>query len=119
MAQVDTSIYNALGTRQRSMADYAAELDAADLRKQGMQQNALSLQMGQQKLDEYGRSVQDANALRNALSGLGANATDEARINALKGTGLPGGFAQADALQKAMLERQKITADVGKTQADT
>jgi hypothetical protein len=116
---VDTSMYNALGARPKSIGEYSAELDMADLRKQGMQQNALALQTGQMGLQDRQRAMQEADTIRNALAGLGGNATDEARINALKGTGLPGGFTQADALQKTMLERQKTTADVSKTQAET
>lgn len=115
---VDTSMYNALGARPKSIGEYSAELDMADLRKQGMQQNALALQTGQMGLQDRQRAMQEADTIRNALAGLGGNATDEARINALKATGLPGGFTQADALQKSMLDRQKTTADIGRTQAD-
>lgn len=112
MAQVDTSIYNALGARPKSIGEYSAELDMADLRKQGMQQNALAMQTGQMGLQDRQRAMQEADTIRNALAGLGGNATDEARINALKGTGLPGGFTQADALEKSILERQKTGSEI-------
>jgi len=114
MAQVDTSIYNALGTRQKSIGDYTAELDAADLRRQGMQQNALSLQMGQQKLGEYERSIQDANALRGVVSGFG----DDPAQNVMKLFGA-GRLTEAQAYQKSIDESRKAGAGVAKDQAET
>jgi hypothetical protein len=118
MAQVDTSIYNALGARPRSIGEYTAELDNADLRKQSMRQNAFDLQTGQMDLDDRQRALREADTIRNALSGLGPQATDDQRINALKATGLPGGYQQADALVKTNLDRRKTTADVGKAEAE-
>lgn len=114
MAQVDTSIYNALGTRQKSIGDYTAELDVADLRRQGMQQNALSLQMGQQKLGEYERSIQDANALRGVVSGFG----DDPAQNVMKLFGA-GRLTEAQAYQKSIDESRKAGAGVAKDQAET
>lgn len=60
----------------------------------------------------------DQQTLRNALLGLGSNATDDQRINALKGTGLQAGFQQADTLQSSMLTRQKTGSEVSKNQAE-
>jgi hypothetical protein len=107
---VDTSIYNALGVRPKSMMDYESEFAQRDLQQQQRQQNALALQTGQMGLAEKRRAIQEQGVIRNALMGLGAGATDEQRINALKGTGLPGGFSQADALEKSLQERQKNAA---------
>lgn len=116
---IDTSLYNVLGVRPKSMMDYESEFAQQDAVKQRAQLNALALQEGQMGLAEKQRSLQDQTVLRNALAGLGANATDAQRINALKGTGLPGGFSQADALEKSMLERQKAGAEVGHKNAQT
>lgn len=114
MAQVDTSMYNALGVRPKSIGDYTAELDAADLRKQGMQQNALSLQMGQQKMAEYERSVQDANALRGVVSGFGSDPTQ----NVMKLFGA-GRLTEAQAYQKSIDESRKAGAGVAKDTVET
>lgn len=103
----------------RSVADYSAQLDEADLRRQQMQQNALALQTGQLGLADRQRAIAEQNAMRNALSGLGPTATDEQRINALKGLGTQGGFAAADALEKAIIERQKTAAEVASKNAGT
>lgn len=95
----------------RSVADYAAEFDAADLRKQQMRQNAQALQIGQMGIADRQRALAEQTQMRNALAGLGAGATDEQRINALKGLGTQSGFAAADALEKALLERKKTDAE--------
>lgn len=114
MAQVDTSMYNALGARPKSVSEYSAEMDAADMRKQGMQQNALSLQMGQQKLDEYGRSVQDANALRGVVRGFGADPTQN--VMSLYGAGR---LTEAQDYQKAIDESRKAGASATKDTVET
>jgi hypothetical protein len=62
------AIYNGLLQPPKSVADYNAIADEADIRKQTMQSNALSLQAGQMGLVEKQRAVQEANALRGALS---------------------------------------------------
>lgn len=116
MATIDTSMYRQ--NPLRSVADYEGELLQNDLRKQGVEQNALALQTGRMGIEDRQRAMREADSIRNALAGLGGGATDEARIAALKGTGLPGGFAQADALQKSMLDRQKTVADIGKSTVD-
>lgn len=58
----DASLYNNIGRGVRSVADYDAE------RLQG-QANKLSLLLNQQKADEYGRGIQEQNALRDYLGG--------------------------------------------------
>ena len=116
---IDASLFNALGQRPRSVADFDMDAMKVQETRQGIQQNAMNLQIGQQKMQEYQRGVQESGVLRNALMGLGGNATDEQRINALKGTGLPGGFTQADALEKALGERQKTKAEVSNKDALT
>jgi hypothetical protein len=114
---IDTSIYNAL-IRPKSVADYTAEYDERDIREQRRQVNALALQAGQQKADEYGRGLREQEAVRNALAALGGTATDEQRIGALYGTGTGYGMTQAEALRKQMVEQAKTAAQAAKDRAD-
>jgi hypothetical protein len=114
---VDSSIYGQFAAPAKSTADYAAQYDAADARRMALQQNALALQSGRQKAEEYTRGVNEAGTLRNALMGLGAGATDEQRIQAMRGTGLPGGYTQADALQRTLIERDATLAKTRESQA--
>lgn len=105
---VDSSIYAQFMPPAKSVQDYQDQDILRETRLQALQQNQLALLGQRQKLDEYQRGVAEQGQIRNALMALGPQATDEQRIAALKGTGLPGGFSQADALQKAMLDRQNI-----------
>jgi hypothetical protein len=114
--RIDTSIYNAL-MQPRRVADYAAEYDQQDIRAQTKQANALALQAGQQKVDEYGRVVRDKSNALNALSGAPAGAGMEGQINALMGSGTEYGLTQAEALRKQMIEQQKARAEAAKTNA--
>jgi hypothetical protein len=103
----------------KSAMDYSAELDQADARRQSLQQNALALAAGQQKFDEQQQAGQRAAQLRAALMGLPQGATDDQRIQAMRGTGTPEGFAAADALSKSLIEQRKGTAAAAKDEADT
>ena len=114
---IDTSIYGNL-LQRKSVGDFTAELQAQDLREQGRQQNALMLQQGRQKQDEYGRSVRDQDTIRSALGQLPPGATDDQRINALRGTGLPQGYTQADALQTTLTNRDKGAAEIAAKRAE-
>jgi hypothetical protein len=69
-------------------------------------------------LSEKTQANQRAVKVRNALEALGATATDDQRINALKATATPEGFAQADALDKSIQERAKTKAVTGKDNAE-
>lgn len=107
MPPIDVSIYQNLLRPPKSVAEYDAEA------MQG-QQNRLALQMGQQKADEYTRSVSDGNKLRQVVSGFGAD--KGANYNALLQSGrLP--EAQAYAKQNADIE--KTGADVKHLGAQT
>ncbi len=116
---IDTGIYNLLGRGVKSVSDFDNDHQAQQLNALMTQERAQNLLTGKMKQDEYTRGVREAETIRGALAGLGGDATDDARIKALKSTGLPGGFSQADALQKAMLERDKTRATVGKDEAQT
>lgn len=96
---LDMSIYQNLLAKPKTVAEYDQEAMTG-------QQNRLALQMGQQKADEYTRSVADSNKLRGVVAGFGADQT--ANYNALLGAG------RLDEAQKY----QKNNADIGKTNAD-
>ena len=112
MAQVDTSIYNALLQRPKSafewQNDYAAQDDAAQAR----QVNALTLRDTQAKLADA-ESTRRRNAL--AITGvqeLGAEATPEA----IAGVYQRHGFVdQADKVLKSYTDREKERAATLKT----
>lgn len=102
----------------KSVMDYTAEMDQADTRRQALQQNALTLAAGQQRFAEGQQSSQRAAQLRAALMGLPQGATDDQRIDAMRGTASPEGFAAADALAKSLTERRKGVAAATKDEAD-
>ena len=83
---VDASIYGALGARPMSALDYSDAMDRSALRQQSLQTNALAMQQSQQKIYEYSRGLNEQGSVRNALMGLGTGATDEQRIQAMRGT---------------------------------
>jgi hypothetical protein len=95
----------------KSVMEYTAEMDQADARRQSLQQNALTLAAGQQ-------ASRRAEQLRTALLGLPQGATDDQRIQAMRGTATPEGFAAADALDKSLTERRKGAAAATKDEAD-
>ncbi len=75
---IDTGIYANLLRPPKSVAEYDQEAQASQL-------NALQLQNGRMKQDEYQRGIADQNALRDATRGFGADTT--ANYNALLRTG--------------------------------
>ncbi len=95
---VDTSIYTNLLRPPKSVADFDQEAQAS-------QMNALQLQNGRMKQDEYTRSIADQNALRDATRGFGKDST--ANYNALLRTGN----------LKAAQDYQKGNTDNAKSQA--
>jgi len=114
---IDTSIYN--NNPLRTAQQYSNDIMQGQMNRQAMQQNALALETGRAGLAEKQRAAQEQEAIRSTVSGLGPNAAPDAQINALRGLGTPAAYAQAESLQKQMLERQKQAADVGKTEAET
>ncbi len=115
----DDNIFQQYLRAPKSVMDYTAEYDAADARKQTLRQNALELAAGQQKYDDGVQSRTRADQLRQALLGLPQGATDDQRIQAMRGTASPEGYAAADALDKSLIERRKGTAAADKDAADT
>ena len=115
----DDNIFQQYLRPPKSVMEYTAEYDAADARKQSLRQNALELAAGQQKYSDGVQSRQRADQLRQALMGLPQGATDDQRIQAMRGTASPEGFAAADALDKSLIERRKGTAAADKDDAET
>lgn len=115
----DDNIFQQYLKAPKSVTEYAADYDAADARKQALRQNALELAAGQQKYDDGVQSRQRADQLRQALMGLPQGATDDQRIQAMRGTASPEGFAAADALEKSLIERRKGIAAASKDDAET
>jgi hypothetical protein len=95
----------------RSAAEYEGDYQKLDLNRQTLAENALALRSKQM-------AAAEAAQIKNVLAGLGANATDEQRITALKSTGLSTGFAAADALEKAIVEKRKGLATAAKTEQE-
>lgn len=97
----------------RSVADYRADMDAADLR-------ASQLQGAQRKnaMEEmaFGQAQRKQNALQQIAAGWGPQTSMEDRINSLRGNPLT--FGEADALEKSHLERQKTGAEVDSKRQD-
>ena len=116
MAQVDTSIYNALLQRPKSAMewqnDYAAQDDAAQTR----QVNALALRDTQAKLADA-EAARRRNALAiSGVQGLGADATPEAIAGVYQRQGL---VDQADKVLKSYTDREKERAATLKTSGET
>jgi hypothetical protein len=106
----DANIFQAYLQPPKSVQDYQAAYDQADQRKN-------ALQMAAMDLGERQQTLQRQQTVRNALMSLGATASDDERVNALRATATPEGYAQADALVKTQMERQKTAAQVGKDTA--
>jgi hypothetical protein len=116
---VDASIYSAFIRPVRSLAEYEREAADVDGARSRNALQALSLRQGLRGEEDAARTRTEQEGARNALAGLGGGATPDARINALRGLGTQTGFAQADALEKGHLERQKTEAEVGSKRATT
>lgn len=108
----DASIYNALRQPPKSSLEYAAEYGALGDQMAKRRQNALLMKQQQQEYD-------DDQAVRAALSRVAPDAPLEARVGALRATGLPGGLKAADALEAARLKADQDKAGLLKTQAET
>lgn len=108
MAQVDTGIYQSLIGAPKSVADYSAEMDRADLARGQLAAQKVNLIGAQQDLE-------DQQKLRALYQRPG--------FDPLSSSSLPDIYAASPkagmAAQKAMLENQKTQADIGKTTTET
>lgn len=114
---LNTSIYARFAPK--SVAQYDLEAYGVDNARQTNALNSLRLQAGQRAEQDAQRVLEEQTGMRNALAALGGGATDEQRVNALRGLGTQTGFAQADALEKSLVERQKTGAEVRNKDAGT
>lgn len=104
---VDTSIYANMLRPPKSVQEYDNERIA-------QQQNQLALSLGQQKADEYTRSVADANRLRGVVSGF----TDDPIANQ-QALLRSGHLSEANAYAKSNADLGKTNADIGHVKAQT
>lgn len=107
---IDDSIFARFAPK--SVAQYDREAYEAEGARQTNALQALTLAGRQRSERDALRQDQEWSGMRNALSTLGAGATDDQRVNALRGLGTQTGFSQADTLEKSQLERQKTGAEV-------
>lgn len=116
------NIYAQYAQPVRSVADYAADYDARDVRREQLQgvrrQNALAALTQQQTMRAMADSDADRNALQAVASGWNAQTTPEQRIAALRNSGRSALMTQADALEKQGVERTKAEAEARAKQAE-
>lgn len=105
----------------KSVADYTAEMDEADLRREQIagtrQQNALAALALQDRAETTRLAGQKRNALQQIASGWTPETSMDQRIASLRSNPLT--FGDADTLEKGYLERQKTEAEVGSKKAST
>jgi hypothetical protein len=109
---LDASIYARFAPAAKSVTDFDREYEDLQGARTGNALRSLTLQQGQRAEQDAQRVLGEQTGVRNALQALGGGATDEQRVNALRGLGTQTGFGQADALEKSLLERQKTRAEV-------
>lgn len=105
----DTSIYRPFIGPAKTKAAYDLEASQADA-------SALDVLMGKQKLQQVQRGNQRADALTSLMQGLGGGATDQDRMQALRGGGY---FDEADKLDTSLQNRAKTAAEVDRSKAET
>lgn len=109
MAQIDTSIYNALIARPKSAADYASDFASVDQARQQREMNALLMQDKQQQFAQQAAVRQDQAGIRNYLSSAGPGTSQDDLIAGLRRLGTPTALTTADQLA-ASLGKQQIDA---------
>lgn len=108
MADVDTSIYRGYLGPIKSAAEFSRDAALADA-------SQLDVLMGRQKLAQVQRANARQDQLMQLMQGLPAGATDQDRIQALRGGAF---FDEADKLDTSLQTRSKTSADVTKAQAE-
>lgn len=110
MASLDTSMYRQ--NPLKSVADYEDEYARRDLQRQQLQQNALALQTGRMKAEEYTRGMNEQGQIRNLLS---ATKTPEEAINVLRSSGIGSALSHADTIEKNLVARRAQESTTNKT----
>lgn len=105
----------------RSLTQRMADFDALDMQREDLtarrQQNALQALAARKAIEADEVAREDGNQLQRIAGQYGSD--QNALIQALRGSGRVGLMGRADALEKALLERQKADAAVGKDKAET
>jgi hypothetical protein len=117
----DANIFAQYLRAPKSVNDYMAEMDGADLRREQLtgarRQNALQALVAQDTMDQRRIAGEDRARLRD-LAGQSGGDTNKL-IQLLRGSGSAGLMSQADTLEKGYLDRQKTEAEVGEKKAKT
>ena len=107
---IDPSI--ALGVKPIQVESPVNQLAGVLQIQNAQQSNQLNELKNAQMQDQFGRQ----NRLRSLLSGMGADATDDQRISALRGSGF---FDEADKLDTSLMNRKKITSEADKNDMES
>lgn len=107
----------------RSAMDYANDFARADVEREQLagarQTNALNAMTIREKQDALARDAETRNALQRIAATWKADTKPQERVASLRNTGNPALIAQADVLEKADLEAQKVRSEVGKRDGET
>jgi hypothetical protein len=106
---------------QKSVSEYGAEMDQADLRRlqlEGQQgQNQLLNVTRQQQMQAAQQQMSERNALQRLAQQHGGD--EESFERALMSSGMPGLMAQAEAISKRRLDRKKTDSEIKERDAKT
>lgn len=98
----------------KSVQEYDDERAAREVNRMAVQDKRRASQLADQ---QFQQQASDRNALQRIAMESGGD--QNKLVQALRGSGSAGLMSQADAIEKALLERRKVTADAGKTDAET
>jgi hypothetical protein len=114
------NIFQQYLTPPKSMMEYSAEMDQADVRRQALRQNALELAAGQQKYADYQREREGENHLSRLLSAGGTPDQVAAGLaQAGYGKQALAYTKQQQDLAKAKADAEHLAAQTGKLKGET
>lgn len=110
---VNASIYGQFAPPEKSVGDYQREALETKARGQVFETNQLALQGQRQKLAEYERATQEKAADDNLLQRFAQESGGDQNklVQALRGSGRVSLIGQADAMERAGLDRRKIESE--------
>ena len=115
---LNPSLYLEFARGVKGPSDYAREnADIEGLRQRNALQG-LAIQQGQRANAEADRVAGEQAGARNALAAMAPGATYQQRADALRAQGTQTGYAMADALDKAGLERDKTASDIASKRSE-